>query len=201
MTRGIVALDGDGVLLDYHAAYPLAWQRVFGTFPRLRDKDAYWPHDRWDVPRLEGDQLANFRAAFDDAFWSTIPPIPGALKACKQLTEAGYELVCVTALAPEFQNARRLNLESSGFPIQRVITTSSQVLDGISPKAGVIKELGAVAFVDDYLPYHQGIHIETHLALVTREPNGSPNTGDGLRVVNSTHEDLAAFAVSWLSRI
>lgn len=48
--KPIVALDGDGVLLD-NSAYRAAWARAFGTLPRLRDPNAYWPIDRWEVRR------------------------------------------------------------------------------------------------------------------------------------------------------
>ena len=37
MTKGIIALDADGVLLDYGLAYASAWQKAFGTYPGERD--------------------------------------------------------------------------------------------------------------------------------------------------------------------
>jgi beta-phosphoglucomutase-like phosphatase (HAD superfamily) len=55
MTKGIIALDADGVLLDYGLAYASAWQKAFGTYPGERDPLAYWPIDRWEVERVEGD--------------------------------------------------------------------------------------------------------------------------------------------------
>lgn len=33
MTKGIIALDADGVLLDYGLAYAGAWQKAFGAYP------------------------------------------------------------------------------------------------------------------------------------------------------------------------
>ena len=200
MTKGIAILDGDGVLLDFNSAYAVAWQRAFGVLPQLRDANAYWPQGRWDVPLLEHEKLAHFRSMFDEQFWSTIPAIDGAIDACKQLTYAGYELICVTALASKFQSARFKNLQDLGFPIGRVITTSSESIAGVSPKAKVVQELGAVFFLDDYLPYMKGFTSSTHLALITREPNGSPNVGAELGVVHSSHKDLAAFAEFWLNR-
>ncbi len=46
MNRCIVALDADGVLLDYSLAYAGAWERAFGVYPVERDPQAYWPIDR-----------------------------------------------------------------------------------------------------------------------------------------------------------
>lgn len=197
--KPIIALDADGVLLDYHHAYARAWAKAFGAIPAVRDPLAYWPIDRWDVRRVEGDELAQFRACFDDHYWSTIPAIPGAVDACHALAAAGYELVCVSAIEAQFQAARLQNLRDSGFPIERVIATANADIN-VSPKAAALHELRPVAFVDDFLPYLRGISSDIHAALVLREPNGSPNTGDDLAWAHSRHADLAAFTTWWLSR-
>jgi len=51
-STSIIALDADGVLLDYNAAYRFAWYRAFGELPELLDANAYWAIDRWNVRRL-----------------------------------------------------------------------------------------------------------------------------------------------------
>ena len=195
----IIALDADGVLLDYHTAYRHAWEQAFGHLPKLRDPMAYWPLDRWDVRRLEGVELAKFRECFDHNYWSSIPVIPGAVSACKKLSDAGYELVCVSALESHFQSARLKNLHDCGFPIERVIATSAKATIGVSPKAEALRGLRPIAFVDDFLPYLRGIPTEIHAALVLREPNGSPNAGNDLVFAHSQHADLVDFASWWLS--
>ena len=198
MTRTEIALDADGVLVDYGTAYAWAWEKAFLTRPAERDPQAYWPIDRWGVERLSGERLEQFRACFDEEFWSTIPAVDGALQACRDLTAAGYTLVCVSAIQPAFERARLRNLQSLGFPIERVIATSSGTEAG-NPKAAAINELAPAAFVDDYLPYLMGIRTDVHTALVHRQRNGSPNRGPELVHVKSQHESLAAFANWWLS--
>jgi len=116
-TRPLIALDCDGVLLDFHLGYASAWARAFGQAPAERDPLAYWPMDRWEVERLDPERRVLFRAAFDEHFWTTMPPIPGALEACHRLHDAGFELVCVSALELEFEAARLRNLRDLGFPI------------------------------------------------------------------------------------
>jgi phosphoglycolate phosphatase-like HAD superfamily hydrolase len=197
--KPIIALDADGVLLDYHHAYAKAWANAFGAMPAVRDPLAYWPIDRWDVRQLVGDELAQFRTFFDHQYWSTIPAIPGAVEACCNLVMAGYELVCVSAIEAHFQEARLQNLRQCGFPIDRVIATPNTAGDG-SPKAVALRELRPVAFVDDFLPYLRGIPDGIHAALVLREPNGSPNVGNDLACAHSRHADLADFTAWWLNR-
>ena len=197
--RPIIALDADGVLLDYHLAYADAWQRAFGNYPLERDPQAYWPMDRWQVERLGFFRRVRFRAAFDEEFWATVPAMPGAQEACHRLHEAGYQLVCVSALEPRFEAARLRNLRALEFPIEQVVATGNEG-SARSPKADAVEMLRAVAFVDDYLPYLRGIPEHVHTALVLRAPNGSPNVGPELALARSTHDDLAGFTDHWLAR-
>lgn len=199
MTRPLIALDADGVLLDFHLGYASAWQRAFGAHPRERDPLAYWPIDRWDVDRLDEPGRATFRAAFDEHFWATVPAIEGAIDACHRLRGAGFDLICVSALDLEFEAARLRNLRELGFPIERVIATGNAAGER-SPKADVIASLNPIAFVDDYLPYLRGMPAEVHTALVLRAPNGSPNTGADMSLAKSVHHDLAEFTDHWLAR-
>jgi phosphoglycolate phosphatase-like HAD superfamily hydrolase len=191
-----IAIDGDGVLLDYNAAYAHAWQRAFGEIPALRNPNAYWPMDRWAVQHLTGASLEKLRSNFDEEFWSTIPAVPGAVEACEALTRHGHELVCVTALDERFASARARNLRSLGFPIARVITTDNTVSNR-SPKAHVLNTLRPVAFVEDYAPYLMGVDASIHLALIMRDADGSPNTGELMQLPNSQHSDLLGFANWW----
>jgi len=199
MSKPLIALDADGVLLDFHLAYAGAWQRAFGKAPAERDPLAYWPMDRWKVERLDEKKRVQFRASFDEQFWATVPAIEGALEACHRLHDAGYELVCVSALELEFEAARLRNLKQLGFPIERVIATGNEAVER-SPKADAITELRPVAFVDDYLPYMRGVPRDIHTALVLRAPNGSPNVGNELVLAKSVHQDLAGFTEHWLKR-
>lgn len=197
MGREIIALDADGVLLDYGLAYASAWQRAFGVYPGERDPHAYWPIDRWDVERLAGERLNQLRGVFDESFWESIPPVPGAVEACQRLARAGYELVCVTALPEKFRAARERNLQQHGFPIDLVHATDNVETHG-SPKANILQSLKPVAFVDDYLPYFVGVDSAIHRALILRGKTGSPNAGELLVHTDSTHADLASFATTWL---
>mgnify|MGYP003384730147 CR=1 FL=1 len=197
-TKGIIALDADGVLLDYHASYAMAWQKAFGVLPTIKDPLAYWPIDRWNVHRVSGNELERFRLFFEEEFWSSIPALPGALEACILLKEAGYDLVCVSALKETYRLSRLKNIRDHGFPIDDVIATEHSDAS-ISPKAKALSDLKPVAFVDDYLPYFRGVPTSIHMALITREPNGTPNIGDELDNVSSSHSNLLEFAKWWIS--
>jgi len=192
----IIAIDVDGVLLDYSLAYRHAWAQAFGDLPDERDPNAYWPLDRWAVHRLEGERKRQFRSKFDETFWSTIPPLPGALEACTRLNHAGYTLVFVTAMKPGFEKARLKNIQNLGITFSDLIVTSMSEEIG-NPKANILNKLKPLAFVDDYAPYLRGLEPGIHKALIHRHPNGSPNVGEDLALADSSHKDLDDFARWW----
>jgi hypothetical protein len=193
-----IALDADGVMLDYGSAYAGAWERAFGVKPALRNPNAYWPMERWNVPHLSGAELEHFRSVFDEIFWSRIPAIDGALEGCQILVDAGYELICVTALEARNLKARERNLLDLGFPISRVVATRMEMSE-ISPKAQTINSQELVAFVDDFSPYFKGVNGSVHKALITRDPDGSPNNSSHVALVDSTHSSLLEFCRWWIS--
>ena len=153
--------------------------------------------DRWEVQRLTGEPLGQFRRSFNELFWGSVPPMAGALDACDALTRAGYDLVCVSALPTQFRQARANNLRQLGFPIEVVYATGH--LDAPrSPKADVLHKIRPVAFVDDYLPYLLGIDEEIHCALIMRGMSGSPNQGPHLCLAASRHQNLLEFSKWWI---
>lgn len=198
-SSNLIALDCDGVLLDYGSAYGRAWTQAFGQVLSLKNSDAYWPMDRWGVPRLSGSELERFRAAFDQSFWSSIPAISGAVDACQKLIDAGFVLICVTALDKRNLDPRKRNLSNLGFPLSDVIATPHKA-DGRSPKADVLNELRPAAFVDDFAPYLRGVDGAIHKALIVRDPINSPNTGEVMELAHSTHANLTSFASWWCDR-
>ena len=195
----LLALDADGVLLDYHDAYAKAWERAFGGPVNIVDPLAYWPKDRYGLLHLSGPELSQFRAQFNEEFWATIPAIPGAIESTHALRAAGYDLICLTAIRPEHHGARVRNLQALGFPIHQVISAHGESSER-SPKADALLEWMPAAFVDDFLPYMRGAHESIHTALIDRSPHGSPNRGPELTLARSLHADLQDFTRFWLSR-
>lgn len=197
--KPIIALDGDGVLLDYDTAYARVWHKAFGETPTLKEPNAYWPKDRWGLPQLEGEELQHFKSHFDEDYWSTIPAMPSALEACRLLVDNGYTLVCVTAIKSWFKDARTRNLMDLGLPIASVVATGNDA-SVRSPKAAALTEMRPVAFVDDYAPYLVDVDAGIHRALIARDSVGSPNVGDVLREAHSQHANVLEFAQWWIQR-
>lgn len=204
MPSPLIALDADGVLLDYHAGYAMAWQRAFGDTLAVRDPQGHHPMQYWDVPQLSAAGQQHLRQhGFTEEVWRAMPALPGAVLACEQLRALGYRLECVTALPTRWEQARAANLRSLGFKLDRVHAVGrerhgAEQVAG-NPKRERIAALAPAFFVDDYLTYFQGIPAGTWRALIDVRPHGSPNHDPSLEPAHSRHPSLLAFAL-WRMR-
>ena len=202
MTTLLIAIDADGVLVDYHQAYKKAWLQAFEEELIEVNPRAYWAKDRFAAKQLSMAERDKLRDAMGYDFWAQMQALPGAVQACQDLKAAGHRLVCVTALSAQYQQARAHNLRQLGFDFDDVVATGNEhAHDGASPKAETIRRLQADYFIDDYAPYFRGLEDHpVHKALATRNEQMSPNTGDVLNIVDSSHADLYAFS-QWLSKV
>jgi len=198
MQHDLIALDADGVLIDYHEGYAQGWERAFGFRPTVRNPEGYHPRDYWDVPTLTESELKHFQVhGLSTQTWRNMPAMPGALEACRSLTHGGYRLMCVTALSPVFGEARTHNLKRLGFDLAGVLAVGASGLG--NPKAKTLLDLKPVAFVDDYLGYLQGLPAGTWRALVEGRSHNNPNNDRRLKPPSSRHTSLADFATFWLT--
>ena len=93
--------------------------------------------------------------------------------------------------------ARVANLEAVGFRMDDVYTVGHEYPG--NPKLACIRELAPLAFVDDYLPYLEGVPAGTFRGLIDARPNNSPNRNPKLTAPDSRHRTLLDFAKWWVS--
>lgn len=120
--KPVIALDADGVLLDYKIAWGKVYSDHFGVGLSVADPMAFFTTRYWGLESPEPDSPF-WKAFSDNDTWAKMPAIPGAIQACHRLKALGYDLVCVTSMPTEFEARRLHNLQSLGFPIDRVLAT------------------------------------------------------------------------------
>lgn len=168
----LIAIDVDGVKVNYRQAYANRWGRVFGTVPAVKDAAAYKLWDHLDIDFLEGDRLEEWNKSSDSEFWSTMPLLSGALEACHRLVEAGHELISVTAAPNEYHSERSHNLRD--FPLTSVYCVGSLIERDhqvVSPKAALLNELKPHFFIDDYINYFAGVDPRIQRILINKPVN------------------------------
>ena len=123
----------------------------------------------------------------------------GALQACLLLHQAGYELVCVTAMPARFTEHRLENFRSYGFPIDKVICSGYHPTNfNHNPKREIIEELHPVVFVDDLRRNFKDIEgVKTKFVFIDHEHEGDPNEHDNI-YHDVKYPSLLAFAEDFL---
>ena len=187
----LIALDADGVLLDYNRQYGAVWARHFGQSPVCTDPRAYHAARYWGVNAPAKGHP--FWDRFDAEGWQDMPAMPGAIEACQGLAAAGHRLVCVTSMPPHRQAHRQANLEALGFPIEQVVATGPVEDKTANPKRAAIEALRPDWFVDDELRKLKDL-FGVRCVLVDPDHSDSPNQGQPDSYLSMRVADLAEFA-------
>lgn len=193
----LIALDADGVLVNYNEAFGRMWERFFNTKLTCVEPRAYHATTYWGVEAPEFNHP--FWEFFDNHGWEDMPAMPDAVDACHRLVEAGHRLVCVTSM-PSHRHASRLaNLRALGFPIDQVIATGHCADRTANPKKAAIEALGPDWFVDDELRKLKDLP-GVKCVLVDPVHPDTPNAGQDDRYLALRVPSLAAFTDYLISR-
>ena len=192
----LLAIDADGVLLDYNRAFASVWQSVFGVHLTEVLPNAYHAREQFGVDMSDEEVKTRFYRAFDEKAWSSMPALPGAVLATQRLAREGHTLICVTSMPAEFRAARLKNLRALGMPFEEVIATGrDRSLDQNNPKKQAIDALRPDFFVDDLLENFKDLNPGVHHAFIDAGKKNSPNTHwVGSSLHHSTHVSLLNFA-------
>jgi len=196
--KKIIALDCDGVLIDYNAHYPTVWEAAFGEKLSVKNPGYHHAHNEYDCTFEDQEQKSRFYSAFDGKQWENMPVISDAFDACNELVSMGYELVCVTSMPEEFLEFRERNLKLHNFPISKTYAVGRDRSRSVyNPKLEALLEINPVAFVDDYAANFINMEeTKIHRALIYRNQPDSPSK-NWLHLANSTHTNLQDFVDFW----
>lgn len=194
--KRIIALDADGVLLDYNKTAARVWERAFGVYPAMRDPKAYHFRNVYAMDLVDDGMRAKYYATFARIGWRNMPAMPGAVEACQRLHDMGYELQVVSSMPTAFAAQRRDNLRDLGMPIAGV-TATGRAKGGGNPKMAALLDFMPVAFVDDLLCNFEGVHDKMHCALIHWDSVDNPNEAHEHVLKASTHTDMLDFADYW----
>jgi len=145
------------------------------------------------------EEETQFEEVWSEHGWRTMPIQDGALQACILLHQAGYELVCVTAMPAKFIEHRLENFRLHGFPIDNIISSGFDKANfNNNPKRKIIEDLHPVAFVDDLRRNFkdiQGVH--TKLVFIDHEYHDDPNQHENI-YYDVKYPSLLEFAENFL---
>lgn len=189
--KPIIALDCDGVLLDYNHTFGIVYEKSFGIKPKIANCNAYHAVNYYDLSMNE-DEKNIFYSVFDKEGWKNMQALPQAIEAVDLLNDLGFEIVCVTAMPLHAENDRLFNLKNLGFKIDKVIATGGSI-NGKNPKKKYIEELNPQYFVDDLLHNFHDIEADTKFVLIEWKSFDNPNNGLDLNIAHYKHDNLYNF--------
>lgn len=145
---GTIALDCDGVILDFVSAFKNTAENALG-------RKVVSTNNTYDIGKRFGLTKVETAAVFDTFYsgrgWANLPPLPGAVDSCQGLIESGqFRVVIVTAIDEKFLDDRIENLESFGIFPEEVYCVGTD--SNHSKSDAYIKEQ-PIAVVDDRLHY------------------------------------------------
>lgn len=166
MGHPLVAVDADGVLLNYEHHYRHLAEVALGrSFDREIDPEADHAAERYGIPR-NPETWAKLAPLFAQGGWRTLPALPGAVEAARLLQEQDVRLVCVSCLPEEFAIDRAENLMALGIHVDDVIAVGAGAA-GENPKRAVLESLAPDVFVDDWASNFEGLPTRTTCVWVT----------------------------------
>ncbi|CAF1092795.1 unnamed protein product [Rotaria sordida] len=198
--KSIIALDCDGVLLNYQATFGQIYEKAFGKQLTVVSPNAYHSTTMYGVT-FTPEERTQFNAVWDVDGWRTMPMHDGALEACHLLHEAGYELICVTSMPASFTEHRLENLRSHGFPIDRVISAGHDKENpSRNPKKQAIEQLHPAIFVDDLrLNFTDIEDVQTKFVFIDNDCHDDPSRNDNIHY-DAKYPSLLAFVKDFLGQ-
>lgn len=189
--KPIIALDCDGVLLDYNHTYGIIYEKSFGIKPKIVNNEAYHANNYFNLSMTD-DEKKVFFSVFDKEGWKDMKALPQAIEAVDLLDALGFEIVCVTAMPHHAEKDRLFNLKNLGFKIDKVIATGSSI-NGENPKKKYIEQIKPQYFADDLLHNFHNIETDTKFVLIEWKSFDSPNHGQDFNIAHYRHDNLYNF--------
>lgn len=191
----LVALDADGVILDYNQTYAQMFKKAYGIELKVVNPLSYAAFECFAMKKQDPEMVKDFHQRLHHlGMWREMSAFPGALDAVKMMTTKGYRCICVTSMPKQFAHHRLENLQTLGFPINEVIATNHS--NRINPKKSYIEALHPAYFVDDILKNFEDLNVQTELVFLDNGFEDTPNKSQQHQYAHRTVKSLKEFAQS-----
>lgn len=191
----IIALDVDGVLLDFMNPFDIAAKEVFGCkINKDRNEHGMEQYDLLQRASINQDQLFEiFDYMIKTKMYSKFPALPGAVEAIAKIQAAGFDIYNVTAIPDGVRDQRLKNLQDAlNFKPKEIICVGM----GKSKKEA-LEELRPQIFIDDRLHYLEEVPFIYHLGWIDRKEH----QGDCRATVDAHSHSILDWTDNHLARV
>ncbi len=142
--NSVVALDIDGILLDFEGHWTNCARRIL-DWPDLKKlNEAYHLHDRYGISKADAHRV--WDRFHHKVEWANVPLYDHARDLVYALEDMGCQVWAVTSIRAEFHQARVDSL-CGLLPAGRVICVNPH--HAPTEKGAALRRIDAVAFLDD----------------------------------------------------
>lgn len=174
--KPLFLIDCDGVMLDYNLAFKQHYEKIYNKVLQLTKPKSYLAADMWGVGNMSKEDYHHFKTESAKlGIWENMPALPDALEFVKEISQY-FTVWCLTSMPTEFEQDRLKNLQSLGFPIEKVIATSRVGKE--NPKKRFVEDLQPMYFMDDLLQNFVDIDhkVKTKFVYLDWKHEDSPNS-------------------------
>ena len=203
----VIALDCDGVLLNYIDTYKRIYEEMFDTKLSVVNPRSYLADTHLGIDWTDKEQeQREFYDLFGQKGWQSMIALPGAVEATKHMKELGYSIVVVTSMPENKALDRAQNLKNVGMTFDDVIACGSHSTAqiGVNLKEPHLKKLKPEYFADDLLSNFHNVSDITKCILIdwSCENNDEWNAHKEHQQVKifDNHEYLYDFSVKHLNQ-
>lgn len=197
-TKKRIALDCDGVLLNYIDCYQKLYEELFKEKLTIANPKSYSADTHlginWDGREKE---RKHFYEYFHDEGWLRMTPLHGAVEATQKLKNAGYEIFVVTSIPEDKDKDRAINLTQQGIIFDDVIACGSHSSsNGFNIKKPHLDKLKPEYFVDDLISNFHGVSDDLKCVFIDWHCENNDDwkdTSEPLIKIYSHHEKLLDF--------
>ena len=144
----MIALDVDGVLLDFVGHWETVAEYVLGFRP-TKQTDSFAMSKRYGLPEAAASLV--WERYRDGSVWGNIPPLPGAVETVQALINIGRKVVAITSV-PTHAVGHRERAMAQWFPGVTMYQAESMApghKNGEKTKEEWLCILRPLAFIDD----------------------------------------------------
>lgn len=203
----VIALDCDGVLLNYIDTYQKIYEEMFNTKISVVNPRSFTADTHLGINWKGRDkEQAAFYDLFAEKGWKSMIALPGAVEATHHMKDLGYKVVIVTSMPEDKAMDRASNLQNVGVYFNDVIAcgSHSKAVAGVNLKEPHLKKLKPEYFADDLLSNFYNVSDITKCILIdwSCENNDEWNTDQVHQQVKvfDNHEYLLDFSIKHLNQ-
>lgn len=197
MKKQILALDCDGVILNYNQQFGIIYEKLFNKKLDIVNPLSYHAEDYFGIKLSESEKKEFYKYFMKDG-WSNMQPFDNVKETIDELKK-DFKIIIVTSMPSQAKEKRMNNLKKFEIHFDELYATGRSIKHS-NPKKEILDELKPHYFVDDLLHNFKDIDSSIKRILLHNNLTNSPNHNHKDITYHSTYSNLHEFYINELKK-